>query len=94
MGSIHVKFLSTLSAFFKAQDVTLLENEISLKDLIKQLGKNGNGAFEEKILGKKGLLNKYVIVQVNGEDIRAASGLETVLRDGDQITFLPAIAGG
>ena len=33
-------------------------------------------------------------VYVSGEDIRFQDGLETALADGDEVTILPAVAGG
>jgi molybdopterin converting factor small subunit len=33
-------------------------------------------------------------VYVNGADVRALSGLETRLADGDELAIVPAIAGG
>jgi molybdopterin converting factor small subunit len=35
-----------------------------------------------------------VNVYVSGEDIRFQDGLETSLSDGDEVTILPAVAGG
>jgi sulfur-carrier protein len=35
-----------------------------------------------------------VNVYVSGEDIRFRDGLETELADGDEVTILPAVAGG
>jgi sulfur-carrier protein len=41
-----------------------------------------------------GTLRRFVNVYVSGEDIRFQSGLETELADGDEVTILPAVAGG
>jgi len=41
-----------------------------------------------------GTLNKYVNIYVNDEDIRFLNGAETALKDGDQVSIVPAIAGG
>jgi len=39
-------------------------------------------------------LRRFVNVYVGGEDIRFLDGLETPVTDGDEITILPAVAGG
>jgi sulfur-carrier protein len=39
-------------------------------------------------------LRRFVNVYVSGEDIRFQDGLETELTDGDEVTILPAVAGG
>jgi sulfur-carrier protein len=41
-----------------------------------------------------GGLRRFVNVYVSGEDIRFRDGLETELSDGDEVTILPAVAGG
>jgi MoaD family protein len=41
-----------------------------------------------------GGLRRFVNVYVGGEDIRFLDGLDTPVSDGDEITILPAVAGG
>ncbi len=41
-----------------------------------------------------GTLRRFVNVYVSGEDIRFVDGLQTELSEGDEITILPAVAGG
>ncbi len=41
-----------------------------------------------------GTLRRFVNVYVSGEDIRFKDGLDTELSDGDEVTILPAVAGG
>ena len=41
-----------------------------------------------------GTLRRFVNVYVSGEDIRFRDGLETELNEGDEVTILPAVAGG
>jgi MoaD family protein len=41
-----------------------------------------------------GGLRRFVNVYVSGEDIRFKDGLDTALDDGDEVTILPAVAGG
>jgi MoaD family protein len=45
-------------------------------------------------ISEDGELRRFVNVYVGGEDIRFGSGLDTPVRDGDEITILPAVAGG
>ena len=47
-------------------------------------------AMELSRLGAADFVNVYV----SGEDIRFQDGLETSLADGDEVTILPAVAGG
>ena len=41
-----------------------------------------------------GGLRRFVNVYVEGEDIRFLAGLDTPVADGDEVTILPAVAGG
>lgn len=41
-----------------------------------------------------GNLRRFVNVYLDGEDIRFLSGLDTEVADGNEVTILPAVAGG
>ena len=43
---------------------------------------------------ENGELRRFVNVYAGGEDIRFGKGLDTPLGDGDEVTILPAVAGG
>ena len=45
-------------------------------------------------IAEDGGLRRFVNVFVDGEDIRFLQGLDTPVRDGDEVTILPAVAGG
>ncbi len=45
-------------------------------------------------IAEDGGLRRFVNVYVGGEDIRFLDGLETSVDDGDEVTILPAVAGG
>jgi MoaD family protein len=45
-------------------------------------------------IAEDGDLRRFVNVYVQGEDIRFLDGLDTQVEDGDEVTILPAVAGG
>ncbi|MGO9903459.1 MAG: ubiquitin-like small modifier protein 1 [Solirubrobacteraceae bacterium] len=45
-------------------------------------------------ISEDGGLRRFVNVYVRGEDIRFLDGLQTPVNDGDEVTILPAVAGG
>jgi sulfur-carrier protein len=45
-------------------------------------------------IAEDGGLRRFVNVYVDGEDIRFLDGLDTQVQDGDEVTILPAVAGG
>lgn len=51
------------------------------------------GDLRERIT-EDGTLRRFVNVYVSGEDIRFQQGLETAVNEGDEVTILPAVAGG
>jgi molybdopterin synthase sulfur carrier subunit len=48
----------------------------------------------ERLVDEKGEVRRFVNVYVNEEDIRFLQNRETPLKDGDEISIIPAIAGG
>jgi molybdopterin synthase sulfur carrier subunit len=51
-------------------------------------------ATGEQLFGEDGDLNRYVNVYLNDEDVRVLDGLNTAVKDGDNVVILPAMAGG
>ncbi len=47
-----------------------------------------------RLVTEDGSLHRFVNVYVNDEDVRFLGGLETKIADGDNVTVLPAVAGG
>jgi molybdopterin converting factor small subunit len=47
-----------------------------------------------QVLTEKGALHRFVNVYVNDDDVRYLEQLETPVTDGDEISILPAVAGG
>ena len=50
--------------------------------------------LQERLLDDGGQVRRFVNVYVNEEDIRFLQEKETPLKDGDEVSIIPAIAGG
>ena len=50
--------------------------------------------IKKRILDEAGEVRRFVNVYVNEEDIRFLQNQKTPLKDGDEISIIPAIAGG
>ena len=46
------------------------------------------------VRNEQGNVHDHVNIYVNNEGIEALQGLETTLRDGDEVSIIPALAGG
>ena len=60
---------------------------------IKELQEKFPG-IQERLVDDAGQVRRFVNVYVNEEDIRFLQNNETVLMDGDEVSIIPAIAGG
>ena len=65
----------------------------NVKSLVDDLEKNYPG-IKERICDETGKVRRFVNVYVNGDDIRFLQNLDTALKEGDNISIVPAIAGG
>jgi MoaD family protein len=52
-----------------------------------------HGGIKARLV-REGALHRFVNVYVNDEDVRFSGGLEAAVSDGDNVTILPAVAGG
>ena len=65
----------------------------SLGSLIDDLNARHPG-IKGRLVTDDGSLHRFVNVYVNDEDVRFTGALDTGLSDGDEVTILPAVAGG
>ncbi|MEW2547152.1 MoaD/ThiS family protein [Streptomyces sp. NPDC047002] len=67
----------------------------TLAELLADLDTRHSGIRERIVDAEKGnQLRRFVNVYLNDEDVRFLDGIETKLSDGDNVTILPAVAGG
>ena len=64
-----------------------------IKDLLENLEKKFPG-MKTRLYDETGKLRRFVNIYVNEEDIRFLKGEDTPLKEGDEISIVPAIAGG
>ena len=65
----------------------------TVNDLLADLERRYPGV-KERICDESGKLRRFVNVFVNEEDIRFLQGDQTPVKDGDEVSIIPAIAGG
>ena len=65
----------------------------TIGDAITELQRRFPG-IQERLVDETGAVRRFVNVYVNEEDIRFLENQQTKLKDGDEISIIPAIAGG
>ena len=65
----------------------------NVNDLIENLEKKFPG-MKSRLYDETGNLRRFVNIYVNEEDIRFLKGKDTPLKEGDEVSIVPAIAGG
>lgn len=89
--SVNVKVPTPLQALTNGQaDVKV--NARNISELLDALDQAYPGMKER--LSDGGRIRRFINIYVNEEDIRFLNKEETALKDGDNVSIVPAIAGG
>ncbi|MHA2008731.1 MAG: MoaD/ThiS family protein [Promethearchaeota archaeon] len=95
MTNIKIQFLSLLTDITEVEELALsIDDGSNIRNVLDQLSTKFGSKFEEMIYKSSKDLSKYVLITINGKDIRLLDGLDTKVGLNDMISFIPAIAGG
>ena len=89
--SVKVRIPSPLRSYTNGADVVETDGG-SVGEVLNSLKSRAAGIEGRLFKGEK--LNRFVNVYLNDEDIRFLKNLETPVKAGDEISIVPAIAGG
>lgn len=90
--SIKVRIPTPLQKL--SQDQAEVEVEAGdIRELIERLERDFPG-MKERLCDENGVLRRFINIYVNEEDIRFLKLDKTTLQDGDEVSIIPAIAGG
>ncbi len=89
--TIEVRIPTILRPYTKDQKSVQAEGA-SLSAVISNLDSQYAGIAERLL--ENGALRRFINIYVNDEDVRFLGSLEALVKDGDSITILPAVAGG
>ena len=90
--AITVRIPTPLRKLTNEQDIVEGDCE-TLAEMIDGLETSFPG-LKERLCDETGDLRRFVNVYVNGEDVRFADGVGTKLSGGDEVSIVPAVAGG
>ncbi len=89
---IKVRIPTPLRKLTNGQGEVAAEGE-TVAALINTLDKEYPG-LKERLCDEAGELRRFVNIYINEEDIRFHQGIKTPVKTGDEISIVPAIAGG
>lgn len=90
--AIKVRIPTPLQAITGNQPEVTAEGK-TVKEVLASLSGAHNG-LKGRLYDDQGQLRRFINFYVNDEDIRFLDGENTALKDGDEISIVPAIAGG
>lgn len=90
--SLRVIIPTPLRKFTASADSVEVE-ATTVKELIERLDSSYPG-FRQRLCNEEGGLRRFINIYIEGEDIRFLQNLETPIRDGSEVSIVPAIAGG
>ena len=90
--SIKVRIPTPLRKLTGDKSVVEVEGK-NIGELIENLEKNFKG-IKQRLCEEDGNLRRFINIYLNEEDIRFIKGKETLVKDGDEVSIVPAIAGG
>ncbi len=90
--AISVKIPTPLRSLTNDVDRVTSEGE-TIAALVESLEAAYPG-MKERLCEESGELRRFVNIYVNGEDVRFLDGLATALGEDDEISIVPAVAGG
>jgi len=90
--TIKVRIPTPLMKLTDNQSEVSAEGE-TISDIINNLENQFNG-IKDRICEENGAPRRFINIYINEEDIRFLEGEKTTVKDGDEISIIPAIAGG
>jgi sulfur-carrier protein len=89
---VRVKIPTQLRAAAGGEAETVLDGA-TVQEVLDGLFER-HDELRRRLYDDEGGLRRFVNVYVAGEDIRFLDGLKTPIKDGAELTILPAVAGG
>lgn len=90
--SIKVRIPSPLRSYTNGADVVEARGA-SIAEVLDSLKSQAAG-IESRLFKAPNQLNRFVNIYLNDEDIRFLKNLDTPVKEGDEVSIIPAIAGG
>lgn len=90
--SVVVRIPTPLRRMTGGKDKVEVESA-NLASMVEELEGSYPG-MKDRLLDEEGELRYFVNIYLNGEDVRFLDGLDTSMSSGDEVSIVPAVAGG
>jgi sulfur-carrier protein len=90
--AVQVRIPTPLRKYTGGKEAVSVEGG-SVAAVIESL-ERGHPGLKDRICEADGSVRRFVNLYVNGDDIRFLENLDSKVKDGDEISIVPAIAGG
>lgn len=90
--SVRVRIPTPLRRYTGGAEEVAIEGT-SIAAVIDEMEAKHTG-IKERLCDEQGRVRRFVNIYVNGDDIRFLDGSNTAVKDGDEVSIVPAIAGG
>jgi len=90
--SLKVRIPTPLRSLTAGQSVVEIDGK-DIGEVIERLEKQYPG-IKARLCDEENQIRRFVNIYVNEEDIRFKQGQATALKEGDEVSIVPAIAGG
>jgi molybdopterin synthase sulfur carrier subunit len=95
MIAVKISFLSLLKDRIGVKELNMdLEDNSTINDVFAKLFEKFGEDIKTVLVKKTGDINDHVVIILNEKNIRSLDELNTKIQNKDEITMLPAIAGG
>ena len=89
---VHVRIPTPLRRFTGGAE-QVGASGVTVGAIVNDLERQYSG-IKERLCDEEGRVRRFVNIYLNGDDIRFLSNLDTAVKDGDELSIVPAIAGG
>ena len=90
--SVSVRVPTILRPYTQGASEVSVEGS-TLSEVLESLDTSYPG-IKGRVLDESGELRRFVNVYVDDDDVRFSQGLQTTIKDGGQVSIIPAVAGG
>jgi len=91
--AVKVLIPSTLRTLTNNETTVTLDTSGTVADCLNALDSQYPG-IGERLRDDSGEIRRFVNIYVNGDDVRFLEGAATALKPGDELSIIPAMAGG